>query len=89
MTDTSKTKWTKGPWRVDRSGAGLEIQPAASIHAITILLHDHEADARLISKSPEMYDELFRALAVIRNPQAFDTEGVAHDIERLLKELES
>jgi hypothetical protein len=42
------------------------------------------ADARLIAAAPDMYNELFRALAVIRNPQAFDIDSVASDIERVL-----
>lgn len=42
-------------------------------------------DAYLIAAAPDMGRELYRALAVIRNPQAFDIEGVAADIEQVLQ----
>jgi len=55
---TAKQAWTPGPWKVDRSGAGLEIR-GARIHAITILDHSAEANAKLIAKAPELFQALY------------------------------
>lgn len=44
----------------------------------------YERTARLMAASKEMYAELFRALAVITNPQAFDVEQVRSDIKCVL-----
>lgn len=43
------------------------------------------ANADLIAVATDMYRELFRALAVITNPQAFDIEGVRSDIANVLR----
>ena len=58
MTTAEKAKHTPGPWQIDQSGAGLEIRPSRSIHAITILKHGEEANARLIAAAPEMAEAL-------------------------------
>ena len=48
---------------------------------------EEEANALLMARAPRMAAELFRALAVISNPQAFDIEGVTNDIISVLSRL--
>lgn len=86
MTEASEKAWTKGPWTTDEDGIfvfGPNMVMVAEMRGAGANL-PQEANAHLIAAAPEMYDKLFRALAALRVPQAFDLEGVTADIERVL-----
>jgi len=55
---TTKAAHTPGPWHADKSGAGWEVRPNRNVHAVTILGHEDEANARLIAAAPEMLEAL-------------------------------
>ena len=80
------SQWTKGPWHVHETTG--EIADGTNVFVASVegelVTPEEKPNARLIAAAPELYDELFRALAVITNPQAFDVEGVRADILRVL-----
>jgi hypothetical protein len=83
MTNLSKAAVPRS-WKIGVAERGLGRE------SYTVLdLHGHPLEqtfenVALEAAAPEMYTELYRALAVIRNPQAFDIEGVCGDIEVVL-----
>lgn len=90
--------WTKGPWKVDGFEGRVEKICSEGDHecCIAVMPHWHlehfaelAANARLISKAPEMYDELALALQHLRHlmPNALGHPDLQR-IEQLLKELE-
>jgi hypothetical protein len=58
--------------------------PVAWVHPYGYEAPTIMPDVRLIASAPELYDELFRALAVITNPEAFDLKSIRRDIRRVL-----
>ena len=92
-TPMSKTKTeprhTPGPWRVGPYYKHEVVSNSGVICCGPIETEQSRTNARLIAAAPRLYEELFRALAVIRNPQAFDTEGVCEDIAEALQQAVS
>ena len=92
MTEARQKAWTKGPWRHDHTNHQIRTGVATGkrrfegecIGSVSTLCPEMKANGNLIAAAPEMYGELFRALAALRVPQAFDLEGVTADIERVL-----
>jgi hypothetical protein len=89
MGDLPQAKFTPGPWRVGPYYRHEVVSDHGVICCAPIETGQTQANARLIAAAPELYDELFRALAVINQPLAFDVDGVCADIQRVLKKAVS
>lgn len=92
-----ETKWTSGPWR--QSGTWIEVQSSDHLgHHIAvgnvIQLKEWQANARLISKAPEMVEalkDLMRCYVGERNSSNVVGESgiVADKVRALLSEIEN
>ncbi len=90
MTTKEKVTHTPGPWEWEHIPATPETIAVSTLRGPLVLCRYWHGltelpDAALIAAAPEMGAELYRALAVIRNPQAFDKDGVCDDITIVLQ----
>ena len=77
-------KYTKGSWRVGPYYRHEVVSDSGVICCAPIETEQTRCNARLIAASPDLYEQLYRALAVIRSPQSFDLDEVCVDIEEAL-----
>ena len=68
MTQISRTAFTPGPWKVTpRGGLGYDVDGPDGALSGTRGMFDKEADARLASESPAMYEALRALLLAARS----------------------
>lgn len=82
--NSEKTAWTPGPWRVGNppvsgpSPRHIHVSgPTVGSGVVARLLPKREADARLISAAPDLYEALAEVRRVGDDKLAFRSEWVA------------
>ena len=88
------SEFTKGKWIIDRDGSAIfsdsedcyvaELSPANSDEQVA-------ANARLIAAAPDMYDELYDALQLLKGKSSWDGDEFsqqAKSIQELLSRID-
>lgn len=78
---STQARYTK-PWKINQDWDYGNFTVSKGRRAFT--KEENKANFNLLKAAPELYEELFRALAVIQSPESFELEQVISDIRRVL-----